>query len=68
MGRVPADLIHPDDLADAEGTFAAAVESGDDLRQQYRVRCADGSFRWVEAAARLIPGHSHSNWSCGSGT
>ena len=56
VGRVPADLIHPDDLADAEGTFAAAVESGDDLRQQYRVRCADGSFRWVEAAARLIPG------------
>lgn len=56
LGRQPVELIHPDDLADAEESFEGAVQRGEDLRQQYRVRRADGSYRWVEAATRLVPG------------
>ena len=55
-GRRPVDLIHPEDLAAAETSFAVAVERGEDVRQQYRVRRSDGSYLWVEAAARLVPG------------
>ena len=46
----------PEDLAAAETSFAVAVERGEDVRQQYRVRRSDGSYLWVEAAARLVPG------------
>ncbi len=64
LGRQPVELIHPDDLDDVETSFARAVERGEDARQQYRVRCADGSYRWVEAATRRVPGTRLSIWSC----
>ena len=49
LGRSPADLIHPDDLQAAMTQFSDTWTDGDDLRQTYRVRCADGGYRWIEA-------------------
>ena len=54
LGRSPADLIHPDDLQAAMTQFSDTWTEGDDLRQTYRVLCADGGYRWIEAAARVV--------------
>jgi diguanylate cyclase (GGDEF)-like protein/PAS domain S-box-containing protein len=54
LGRSPADLIHPDDLQAAMTQFSDTWTEGDDLRQTYRVRCADGGYRWIEAVARVV--------------
>ena len=48
-------LIHPDDRAAAE---QAAVDSrlglSEGYRSEYRMRCADGSYRWVLDWGRII--------------
>jgi PAS domain S-box-containing protein len=43
---------HPDDQALAEDTFLAAVASQGPFRVEYRLRRADGAYRWaIDAAA-----------------
>ena len=47
------DLVHPDDL----GLVREArrdVADGQSLVTTYRLRCADGSYRWSEATARRV--------------
>ena len=47
MERPFSDLIHPDDLARSQAAIAD-VEAGDALTDfEYRVRCNDGSYRWI---------------------
>ena len=50
IGTLGFDLIHPDDLGSALTAFAAAF-TGDNAPGglQYRVRHADGSWRWAES-------------------
>lgn len=55
VGRDPYLLFHPDDVADVQTAHAATLEGGDRLSVQYRLRCADGSYRWVESTSRLTP-------------
>lgn len=44
--------VHPDDAPRAEKIFAAAVESRSPFQIEYRLRRADGSYRWaIDAAA-----------------
>ena len=52
-GRHEDDLVHPDDrrLLDAARRDMAA---GTDVTTTYRLLCADGSYRWTEAAARMV--------------
>jgi len=61
MGYEPADLegenvfeyIHPEDRERVRAAFADLVagEPGETARIQYRMRHADGSWRWLESAA-----------------
>ncbi|MEP7099529.1 MAG: PAS domain S-box protein, partial [Burkholderiales bacterium] len=41
-----AAMVHPDDLAAASQHWAAALESGEPYETEFRLRRADGSYRW----------------------
>jgi PAS domain S-box-containing protein len=45
------DATHPEDRARAEEAFVAANASRTPFRIDYRLRCADGSYRWTIDAA-----------------
>lgn len=48
-------LIHPDDRPAARACFVPVIEGGaDELRAEYRVRRADGSYAWVQDNARVL--------------
>lgn len=49
VGRSALQLIHPDDLEQANHALAAVVEEpGKSLTLEYRVRHKDNAWRWVE--------------------
>lgn len=52
------NATHPDDKADAETIFMCANERHEPFRIEYRLRRADGAYRWVidAAAPRFGPG------------
>lgn len=54
-GRVNyADLIHPDDIERVQAEAARYFKSGpDEHRQEYRLRCADGRWVWVDDRTTL---------------
>ncbi|GEJ59101.1 ATP-binding protein [Anaeromyxobacter diazotrophicus] len=66
LGRSPRDigalsegfmtLVHPEDLARLvqEQRRFSAVADGDMLEHQYRMRHADGSYRWVRSRDRIF--------------
>ncbi len=41
-----AQVVHPDDMVAAADGWARAVASGDPYETEFRIRRADGSFRW----------------------
>lgn len=45
--------VHPDDRESAGTAWRKAYESGESYQTEYRLRCADGDYRWV--LARGIP-------------
>lgn len=45
--------VHPDDRADLHEAIDAAVAGGGAYAHQYRVRHADGNYRWIEANGRV---------------
>lgn len=45
-GSAWAALVHPDDLAAAVAAWQASLASGDDYETEFRIRRADGAFRW----------------------
>lgn len=47
-------LIHPDDLTRVILALSHAFDTGDDFRERYRMRRADGVFRWVEGRAEAL--------------
>jgi len=48
-----AELLHPDDRATAQRTWAACVASGDTYELTYRLRHRSGDWRW--SLARALP-------------
>ncbi len=49
------DAVHPDDLAFVRQCFFAANENKREFRVDYRLRRADGSYRWaIDAAAPRV--------------
>jgi putative two-component system response regulator len=47
------DFVHPDDLEASRAAFETQANHGQHLVNfQNRVRCADGSYRWLEWSAR----------------
>ncbi|WP_169804520.1 PAS domain S-box protein [Sphingomonas pituitosa] len=45
------EATHPEDRAEAESAFRAANAARAPFRTEYRLRCADGSYRWALDAA-----------------
>ncbi len=50
LGMGWAEAIHPEDYSRSLDTYLRAVEDRSEFRSEYRLRCADGSFRWTLAA------------------
>ena len=57
-GRVAYnDLFHPDDVDRVNAEIAHYFENGpEEYRQEYRLRCADGRWVWVDDRSRLERG------------
>jgi PAS domain S-box-containing protein len=50
VGRPLSDLVHPEDRAGAASTFADLIaQPGHTVTSVYRLRGADGGWRWIEA-------------------
>lgn len=62
LGRTAEDMmdwarvgvIHPDDLARSMAVWRRAVETGQDYSLEFRLRRADGVFRWFELRSRTV--------------
>jgi PAS domain S-box-containing protein len=55
------DAIHPDDRESSLRNFQGAIAGGEPLRQEHRIRGADGQYRWFLVRAHLLrdeDGHS----------
>jgi len=50
LGRGWAAGVHPDDLEAAEAEAAAAIEARRPFRAAFRLRRADGAWRWISSA------------------
>lgn len=44
-------FIHPDDRADAQAAWQSAIEMGGEFRIDYRLKRADGVYRWFHSNA-----------------
>jgi PAS domain S-box-containing protein len=45
-GSAWAAIVHPDDLPDAAASWGEALKSGEIYETEFRVRSADGAYRW----------------------
>ena len=50
-GRGWVRAVHPDDLPSALAAWSASVRDGEPLDREYRLRLADGSYRWFRVRA-----------------
>lgn len=50
------DAVHPDDMSRVASAWRTAVAHGTHYNTDYRLRCADGSYRWFNA--RGVPMHN----------
>ena len=56
-GKPFFDFIHPDEVSAVKQEFQNAMATRNSFRVDYRYRCADGSYVWVESLANPIAGH-----------
>jgi len=54
VGRPFSRMVHPDDIQAYNALFPAANGGRGEVSAQFRHRCADQSYRWVEANARVV--------------
>jgi PAS domain S-box-containing protein len=52
LGTPLLDYFHPDDMARVMTEYAAVLEGHDAPGVSVRIRCRDGSYRWVQGNAR----------------
>src|SRR5258707_1228590 len=52
-GWETSDVIHPDDLPRAAAAWKRSVETGQPFENEYRIRRADGVYRWFQG--RSLP-------------
>ena len=53
-GEKWAAIVHPEDIANAAAAWAAALKSGEKYETEFRLRRADGTYRWHIARAVAI--------------
>lgn len=56
-GKVFFDFIHPDEVSSVKQNFQSTIETQTSFRMDYRCRCADGNYIWIESLANPISGH-----------
>jgi len=56
LGQGWTQLIHPDDQARVAQGWTQAAESGQSCEIEYRLRRADGEYRWMLGRANPLPG------------
>ncbi len=49
-----AARLHPDDAARAQEIWLRSLETGEEIRQEYRIRGADEQYRWVLARGNCM--------------
>lgn len=54
LAAIIETVIHPDDAAGAAEAFERAFATGERLAMQWRMRRADGAFRWMAASAEAM--------------
>jgi diguanylate cyclase (GGDEF)-like protein/PAS domain S-box-containing protein len=54
VGRSSLDFIHPEDVDDVRGAYAAMLKGNDRIDIRYRFRCKDGAYIECETIARPI--------------
>lgn len=59
LAMQPIDLVHPDDRPASLAALAQLREGREVARFVNRMRCADGSYRWIEWAAMPTEGSLH---------
>jgi PAS domain S-box-containing protein len=52
LGHGWAESVHPDDRDATFGTITSAMMRRAAYQQRYRIRCADGAYRWVMSAGQ----------------
>jgi PAS domain S-box-containing protein len=55
-GWETADVIHPDDLRRAVTAWKRSVETGQPFENEYRIRRADGVYRWFQGRSLPLKG------------
>jgi PAS domain S-box-containing protein len=53
-GEVRARVLHPDDVERVERAWARALQSGEPLQVEFRLRAASGKHRWQLARANAV--------------
>jgi PAS domain-containing protein len=51
LGDAWRSLVHSDDLESATSSWRHSLETGDELAAEYRLRSADGEYRWYAVSA-----------------
>ncbi|MDQ6840556.1 MAG: EAL domain-containing protein [Actinomycetota bacterium] len=54
VGHSSREFVHPEDRSTASATQEAAMASSVPAVGNYRLRCADGSFLWVESLVKQV--------------
>lgn len=52
LGKSAFDMFHPDELPTLKAKFPSTGSAGEVVRAEYRIKRKDGTWRWVEGAAR----------------
>ncbi|WP_426176408.1 response regulator [Massilia sp. TWR1-2-2] len=58
-------IVHPDDLPAVLRDWSAALAGGDPYRSNFRLRRADGAYRWFHARGLPVPDDSASDSASG---
>ncbi len=54
IGKNVMDFVHPEDLPRIKEEFGESLASGHSRRAEYRYRCKDGSYLWLETIGNFL--------------
>ena len=54
MGKNVLDFVHPEDLSRVTEAYKELVLSANPFRVEYRCRCRDGSYIWLDTRGRIV--------------
>lgn len=55
-------LVHPDDLEDVRNAWDVARDAGEPFQHEFRIRAADGTYRWFLGRATAIRTSGGAKW------